>query len=127
MSDPRVLIVDDEPIVRRAVCRSLSGLAHVELVEASCGNDAVQLLAMDLKRSQPLIKLVCLDWLMPRGSGRDVLRWMKSSGHGARVIIMTAYGSSHITKDLEGFSVSCVMTKPFDNISDVRDRVAALL
>lgn len=120
----KILIVDDESIVRHAVKRIMSTLPY-ELIEASCGQEAIQILQADIK--QHSIALVCLDWLMPNGSGRDVLQWKKRAGHRASVLIMTAYGSNQINEEIRGFDVDDVMTKPFENITDVRQRVSTLL
>ena len=122
----QILIVDDEPIVRRAMKRILAGLGY-EVIDVSCGNDAIKLLSIDLKKRVPQIKLLCLDWLMPNGSGKDVLNWKKRARHTARTLIMTAYGSNQITEEIRSFPVEGIMTKPFDNVQAVQRKVASFL
>jgi CheY-like chemotaxis protein len=122
----KLLIIDDEPIVRRAVHRVLKDLP-VEIQECTNGKEAIDLMEEDLKNKENEISLLCLDWLMPIASGRDVLEWKSASQHPAQVMIMTAYGSNQINQEIADFKVDHVMTKPFENIVAVREAVKSFL
>ena len=65
----RVLLVDDDPAVRRALCRALTN-GQVSVVEAGDATTALELL-----RSDPNpIDLVITDMVMPGKSGVDPIR-----------------------------------------------------
>lgn len=67
MSKTRVLVVDDEPAVRRYLKRSLTAHSY-DMIEAETGEDALNMVAL----SQP--DLVILDLGLPDISGIEVLQ-----------------------------------------------------
>jgi two-component system response regulator ResD len=81
---PRVLVVDDEPIVRDVVARYLSRDGHTVL-EAGDGETARAL----LERDQP--ELVVLDVMLPGTDGLELMRWIRARGD-LPVILLTARG-----------------------------------
>jgi len=78
----RVVIADDDPIVREIICRMLRRQPNIELIgEAADGNEAVNL----TKNLKPDILL--LDLLMPHLPGMDALRRLSSDSASARTIV----------------------------------------
>ena len=78
----RVVIADDDPIVREIICRVLRRQPNIELIgEAADGNEAVNL----TKNLKPDILL--LDLLMPHLPGMDALRRLSSDSASARTIV----------------------------------------
>jgi two-component system, OmpR family, response regulator RegX3 len=80
----RVLIVDDEPIVRDVVARYLKRDGF-DTLEAGDGDTARQL----IERSPP--HLVVLDVMLPGTDGLTLCRWIRSRGD-LPVIMLTARG-----------------------------------
>jgi DNA-binding response OmpR family regulator len=68
---PRVLVVDDEPMLRRLVARALSDAGYI-VDEASDG-----LAGWELARSTPDLDLVITDSRMPRLSGPELVRRLR--------------------------------------------------
>ncbi len=106
----RVLIVDDEPIILRAVSRALAR-SH-EVVTASDGAEAIEL----LRRDSFAFDAVMTDVQMPRASGVDVFRCIeREAPHLApRVLFMTG---GVFSSEIEGFlrgMAERVLRKPFD-------------
>jgi CheY-like chemotaxis protein len=66
-ASPRVLVVDDEPFVRRLIRAQLHQMDILEITEASNGQEALTHLD-----HHPVDLLVC-DWNMPKISGLEVL------------------------------------------------------
>ncbi len=84
-SNPRILIADDDPIVREILRNMLSsGHEFVVAGEAKNGEETVKL-ARDLKPD-----LLLLDLLMPNLPGLDALKEMTSSDFLVRTIVLTA-------------------------------------
>jgi two-component system, LytTR family, response regulator len=106
MNSLRVLIVDDEPLIRAGIRKDLSGMPAVQIVgECECVADAVEAIGS----SQ--IDLVLLDVQLPDGTGFDVVSQV-GPRHMPAVVFVTAYDKYAI----EAFDVNAVdyLLKPFD-------------
>jgi two-component system LytT family response regulator len=118
----RLLIVDDEPLIRSGIRDGLSARNDVEIAGES-GSVAE---AIDVLRSAP-VDLVLLDVELPDGTGFDLIRKF-GPGRMPTVVFVTAYDKYAI----RAFEVNAVdyLLKPFDrnrllaSIDRVRDRLA---
>ena len=97
-SEKRVLVVDDEPDVRRFLATCIED-AGFEVSTAVDGVDALD----KIKASAP--DLITLDMVMPRQSGRNLMRKLRQNEEWAHipVIVITAhaqdeFGSEEIKK-----------------------------
>jgi len=102
----RLLIVDDEPLIRAGMRTALGAIERVELL-GECGG-AVE--AVDaIHRLRP--DLVLLDVQMPDGTGFDVVRSVGPE-HMPAVVFVTAYDEYAV----RAFEVNAVdyLLKPFD-------------
>lgn len=104
----RLLIVDDEPLIRAGIRQGLAGMDQVEIV-AECGSGTE---AMRLLSSQP-VDLVLLDVQMPDCSGLDVVERIGPDRMPA-VIFVTAY-DEYAVKAFELNAVDYLL-KPFDDL-----------
>ncbi len=82
----KILIVDDSSDMRSLLSEMLRDVGYTT-IEAESGNKALNI------ASQEAIDIVLLDIVMPRMSGLDVMSEMKKIRPGARIIIITGYGS----------------------------------
>jgi two-component system LytT family response regulator len=102
----RVLIADDEPLIRLGIRRAVAALAELEIVgECGSGDEtiaAIGALAPDL---------VLLDVEMPGGTGLDVVRRIGPERMPA-VVFVTAFDEYAV----EAFEINAVdyLLKPFD-------------
>jgi two-component system, LytTR family, response regulator len=107
MSNLRLLIVDDEPLIRLGVRNGLAGLAGIEIAgECESGAQAIRAIL-----SQP-IDLVLLDVQMPDCTGLDVVRQIGPQ-RMPMVIFVTAYDEYAV----QAFEMNAVdyLLKPFDD------------
>jgi two-component system, LytTR family, response regulator len=118
----RLLIVDDEPLVRESIRNGLAGIDDVQVIgEGESCADAVD--AIGAQRPD----LVLLDVRMQDGTGLDVVRRIGSERMPA-VIFITAYEEHAVT----AFELNAVdyLLKPFDeerlqgSIRRARERIA---
>lgn len=110
----RVLVVDDEDLVVKAMCRALEG--HV-VVSASSGREAIEL----LKKGEPFDLVLC-DVMMPDLTGADVYEAAREVGMERRIVFVTG---GAFTSSARAFLESVPnrrIEKPFS-----RDRVRSLL
>jgi DNA-binding response OmpR family regulator len=86
MSNPHVVVVEDEPAIRRGVSDALR-ISGYDVTEASDGDMGLE---AALKRG---VGLVLLDLLLPRRDGLAVLGELRKSRPTLPVIVLTARGS----------------------------------
>src|SRR5258707_15204501 len=82
----RVLLVDDEPNVRRSLARVLMSEGF-EVMTAEDGHAALALL------ESGTVDVMLVDMLMPRMGGMDLLARVKAQHPEVEVIMMTAYAN----------------------------------
>ncbi len=104
----KVLVIDDEPIVRLALKRALESRGH-SVIEADGGKSGIE---SWLNQSPDL---VFLDVLMPGQSGLQVLREIGKSNK-AVVLLMSAYSGAHAESDMANIGAHGFLKKPFENI-----------
>jgi two-component system response regulator MprA len=115
----RVLVVDDEPAVRRALERALR-LDRYDVDLAGDGEEALDALA----KSPP--DAVILDIGMPRLDGLEVCRRMRQAGDRTPILMLTARDA--IDDRVEGLDVGAddYLVKPFA-LRELQARLRALL
>ena len=85
----RILLVEDEPHVRRFVSNQLSGLGY-SVLEAEAGAPALEI----LKKEQQNIDLLFTDLLMPGGmSGFDLVKHAREFLPALKVLLTTGYAA----------------------------------
>jgi two-component system, OmpR family, response regulator MprA len=115
----RVLVVDDEPAVRRALERALR-LDSYEVVLAADGEEALDALA------RAPADAVILDVAMPRLDGLEVCRRMRTAGDRTPILMLTARDA--IDDRVQGLDVGAddYLVKPFA-LRELQARLRALL
>ena len=106
MSDKRkILIVDDDEVVRRSYLRSLESCS-VSVEAASNGEEALQ--AME----QNPVDVVLLDMRMPGMDGLTVLRTIKQKWPESEVVIITGYPTVDSAKEAVRLGAYDYLAKP---------------
>ncbi len=115
----RVLIVDDDPDLRRLLVAELSGAGY-GCVEAATGGQALALAA-----AEP-VALVVLDWTLPDISGVDVCRRLRADGIGTPVLMLTARDDVRERVEALDAGADDYLTKPF-SLEELLARLRAQL
>ena len=116
MSRARVLIADDDPIVRRLVASTLRDGGYEVLIVGD-GQEAVE--AATAQRPD----LIVLDLQMPRLDGREAYREIQRRGIKVPALIISANGAHQARIELNATEA---MEKPFEPAELLR-RVAGIL
>lgn len=102
----KVLIADDDRLIRAMLRDLLADLGH-EVLEAENGEEAVA----RAEREHP--DALILDFLMPRLSGLDALRQLRSRGHRLPAVLLTAISDSSVRAVSGGEAPDAILEKPF--------------
>ena len=112
----KVLIIDDEPILRRALERAFLARGH-EVYVASGGVEG-----MDLWRSYPP-DLVMLDVLMPDLNGPQVIERLGRDAGESYVVLMSAFTGDFDSQKAIQYGAHEFLSKPFNDVFELVGRL----
>jgi DNA-binding NarL/FixJ family response regulator len=122
VSAVRIVLVDDDPLVRAGLRMILGGTPDVDVVaEAADGQDAVDVVL----REAP--DVVLMDIRMPRMDGLAATRRLLDRGTNARIIVLTTFDTDDMVVTALSYGAAGFLlkdTSPADLVEAVR-RVAA--
>lgn len=117
----RVLLVDDEPDIRRLLSRYLGRLGYT-VQEAADGEEAVAL----VKAAIP--DVVVTDMAMPRLDGLGLLEQLRSVDPGLPVIVLTGHGSfENVIAAMRCGAAFDYLVKPLHDLTMIEVAVARAL
>ncbi len=103
----RVLLVEDNALMRYTIKSLLDKLGHEVVAEAEDGPSAVKF----FKELRP--DVVFLDLILPGRSGVEILGDLRAVDPAARVVVVTAVEQDEIDKRLADKGVNVILRKPF--------------
>jgi PAS domain S-box-containing protein len=118
----RIMIVDDEPVVRETVAEMLREIGHGVVAACGDGEEAVSV----YREQWRSIDLVVLDMVMPKMDGRDAFLAMRRINPGVRAILSSGYSIDGKIQAALNDGVSGFVQKPF-RIADLRIKIADAL
>ena len=106
----KILLVDDEPDIRKIGEMSLRAVGKLQVVQAASGAEALELAA----RERP--DAILLDVMMPGMDGPTTLAQLKARPETAAipVVFMTAKAQPREVERLRSLGARGVIVKPFD-------------
>jgi CheY-like chemotaxis protein len=113
---PSVLIVDDDPFIRKLVSTTLEDVSGFELVEAENGRVALEV----APRVEP--QLVFLDIDMPELDGYETCRRLRAHRRtaAATIVMLTAAAGEEAEREAEEAGADLFLTKPFSPLELLR-------
>jgi CheY-like chemotaxis protein len=111
-----VLVVDDDPFIRKLIATTLEDVAEFELHEAGDGIEALE----TAHRVRP--SLVFLDVDMPRLNGIDACRRLREDDvtSGTTIVMLTAAHDDSVERRAEEAGADLYLTKPFSPLDLLR-------
>jgi DNA-binding NtrC family response regulator len=111
MPSARILIVDDEQLVRWSLKERLNAAGY-DIIEAGLAAEALE------RIGSAEIDLVLLDFKLPDGDGLTVLKRIKEASPEVQVILMTGYSSVENAVEAMKLGAYHYVNKPF-NLDEV--------
>ncbi len=103
----RVLIVDDEPLIREATSRAMAAQAFC--CETACdGRQALQMY------QETRHELVVTDLRMPKYHGHSLILELLKDKEPPSIVVLTGVANSRLVKDLFSRGVQDIVEKPID-------------
>ena len=105
----RVLIVDDEPLIRWSLAETLADQGY-GVVEAGDGAGALAV----LQDAQRPVDVVMLDYRLPDSNSLNLLATIRTVSPRSRVLLMTAYGTPEVEAEALRLGAFSVVHKPIE-------------
>ena len=105
----RILVVDDEPHIRRVLCTILTSHGF-DVTEAKHGTEGMEAVQSDAEYD-----FILLDFMMPGATGLEILARVRADSRRAEtpVIILTAKGQDTDREAAMAGGADDFLTKPF--------------
>ncbi|MCX7983214.1 MAG: PAS domain S-box protein [Syntrophales bacterium] len=117
----KILIVDDEQIIRDVSRALLEGLGY-QVIVAKNGEEAVSI----YKEKAGEIDLVILDMIMPGMGGSAVFELLKQINPEVKVILSSGYSLNGMAKDIMDQGAKGFLQKPF-RLDDLSQKIKEVL
>ena len=117
----RILVVDDDPLILRALCEFLESDGH-EVITANGGETGIEAFSAAQNRRKPF-SIVITDLGMPRVDGRKVASFVKAASESTPVILLTGWGQRLMAEGDVPPHVDCVISKP-PKLRELREALA---
>lgn len=117
--DPRILVVDDEPPIRRLLKTALTAQSW-RVEETADGPEALEF----LRRNK--VDLVVLDLGLPGLDGLDVIRRLRETGNVTPIIVLSSRGDEKGKVAALDLGADDYVTKPF-GVEELAARIRAAL
>jgi DNA-binding NtrC family response regulator len=105
----RVLVVDDEPLVRWSVAETLAAPEY-EVIETGSGNSAIYA----LMNAPTTIDVVLLDLVLPDYRDLSLLTVLRRMVPTLPIVMMTAFATRELVERARELGAFAVVNKPFE-------------
>ena len=105
---PRLLLIDDEEVVRDIGADMLKSLG-LKCLTAANGTEGIEI----FKKNREEIKLVILDIEMPGISGEKVFHILRELRPDIKILIASGYGREYLEAEVFKGKISHYIPKPF--------------
>jgi CheY-like chemotaxis protein len=109
--EPRVLVAEDDPHLRRLIARHLSRNGY-HVLEASDGRETLEILGkLALRRTE--LSAIVMDVRMPGHTGMAILAGLRDRARETPILLMTAFGDAELHRRAAELGARAVLDKPF--------------
>jgi PAS domain S-box-containing protein len=110
--DGRILVMDDEQMIRELSIQFLNHLGYdVEAVPD--GESAIKLYKKSLRNKDPF-KLIIMDLTIPGGmGGKEAIKKLKEIDPNVKAVVSSGYSNDPVLANFQKFGFSAVLVKPY--------------
>ena len=120
LSNFTILIVEDSQYMQSLMALMLQAFGVGEILACESSKEAIDLLTITQasKHSKHLrnVDIVITDWLMPKGSGKQLLQWIRNHEKDAirfmPVIVVSGFTTEYITTMSRDLGANEILVKP---------------
>jgi len=113
ITSARVLVIDDEPILRELLKAQLAALGH-ETVLAADGAEGIRMY-QELRAAGTPVDLVITDLTIPGGiGGKEAAQLLLQKDPRARLIVYSGYSNDPVMVNFRDYGFRAALTKPFN-------------
>lgn len=121
----RILVVDDEEVVRNVSAAMLGELGH-EVLLAEEGQQAVEIYRQNLEQDTP-IDLLIMDLTIPGGmGGQEALQHVLAIDPQAKAVVSSGYSNDPVMANFADYGFAAAITKPYQ-LTDMSKVINQLL
>ena len=118
------MIVEDSTYIQTLMISILKVFGVGDIMVCGGGNEAIDLLKVTQARKKSRfitdIDIVITDWLMPDGSGEELLRWIREHSEDSvrflPVIVCSAYTTEKVVNLARDFGANETLVKPISGV-----------
>jgi len=117
----RILIIDDEPVVREGIAETIDWASHGFILVGACRDGREGLEALERDRPDVVITDIC----MPFVDGLELASWIGETYPSIRTVLLTGYDEFEYAQEAVRLRVSDFLLKPItaDELRVVLDRI----
>lgn len=119
MATPRILIIDDEHKIHKAIAGAFFG-EDITLLHASNGKAALSHLGLEP------VDLIVTDLVMPVKDGLSTLQILRAQGFRMPIVVLSGYLTDDLRREISYYSDVTIIGKPF-RPEDLKATVKKLL
>ncbi len=116
-----VLLVDDEPAVRRVGEKMLKKLGF-KVIQAVDGKKGLNI----FKEKRDIVDIVLLDLTMPNMDGKETFNRLKNIDSTVKIILSSGYNKQSISNKFSKHKVDGFIQKPY-NVNDLKETIHHIL
>ena len=125
LSNFTILVVEDSEYMQTLITSMLKVFGVGEILACANAKEAIDLLTIlqASKKSKYLtsVDIVLTDWLMPKGNGEELLRWIRSSERDnirfLPIIVISGYTTQYIATKARDLGANETLVKPISGTS----------
>lgn len=125
LSNFTIMVVEDSLYMQSLIASMLKAFGVGDIIACENGKEAIEILTVlqATKKSRHLttVDIVLTDWLMPNGSGQDLLRWIRAHDKDTirflPVIVVSGYTTAFVTSTARDLGAHETLAKPVSGTS----------
>ncbi len=134
LSQFSILLVEDSSYMQALLTSMMKVFGVGDIMVCDGAEEAIELLKVTQasKKSRYItdIDIIITDWLMPKGSGRDLIEWVRSNSsdmvHFLPIVVVSAYTTEKVISRARDCGANEAMVKPLSG-TDLASRICSVI